>query len=78
MHVQHTFFLISKKNNFARAAHFFVHFLAVVLHDGNFFLLPIHTFYGGNVCFRVHSVFSLPLIFSLVAVSISHFLTAAI
>ena len=25
--------LISKKNNFARAAHFFVHFFAVVLHD---------------------------------------------
>ena len=27
--------LISKKNNFARAAHFFVHFFAVVLHDDN-------------------------------------------
>ena len=27
--------LISKQNNFARAAHFFVHFLAVVLHDYN-------------------------------------------
>ena len=27
--------LISKKNNFARAAHFFVHFFAVVLHDYN-------------------------------------------
>ena len=27
--------LISKKNNFARAAHFFVHFFAVVLHDHN-------------------------------------------
>ena len=26
---------ISKKNNFARAAHFFVHFFAVVLHDDN-------------------------------------------
>ena len=33
LHMQHTFFLISKKNNFARAAHFFVHFFAVVLHD---------------------------------------------
>ena len=27
--------LISKKSNFARAAHFFVHFFAVVLHDYN-------------------------------------------
>ena len=27
--------LISQKNNFARAAHFFVHFFAVVLHDYN-------------------------------------------
>ena len=31
-----------------------------------------------NVCVPVHSVFSLPLIFTLVAASISHFLTAAI
>ena len=30
MHVQHIFFLISKKNNVARAAYFFGHFLAVV------------------------------------------------
>ena len=27
--------LISKQNNFVRAAHFFVHFFAVVLHDYN-------------------------------------------
>ena len=27
--------LVSKKSNFARAAHFFVHFFAVVLHDYN-------------------------------------------
>ena len=27
--------LISKKSNFGRAAHFFVHFFAVVLHDYN-------------------------------------------
>ena len=27
--------LISKKRNFARAAHFFVNFFAVVLHDYN-------------------------------------------
>ena len=40
--------LISEKiDNFARAAHFFVHFFAVVLHD----YVPTCTFYGGNfVC----------------------------
>ena len=27
--------LVSKKSNFARAAHFFVHFFAVVLHEYN-------------------------------------------
>ena len=27
--------LISTKNNFPRAAHFFVHFFAIVLHDYN-------------------------------------------
>ena len=40
--------------------------------------LPSYTFYGGNVvCVPVH-FFSLPLIFTLVAASISHFLTSAI
>ena len=58
--------LISKKNNFARAAHFFVHFFAVVLHDYNA-KLPENFFYGGNVVrVLVHFFFfSLPLIFSL-------------
>ena len=73
--------LISKKKNFARAADFFVHFCVVVLHDHNEKLgqkLPSYTFYGGNVvCFPVH-FFSLPLIFTLVTASISHFRTAAI
>ena len=72
--------LIAKKN-FARAADFFVHFCVVVLHDHNEKLgqkLPSYTFYGGNVvCFPVH-FFSLPLIFTLVTASISHFRTAAI
>ena len=39
--------------------------------------LPSYTFYGGNVVLvLVNFVFSLPLTFTLVAVSISHFLTA--
>ena len=44
----------------------------------NFQKLPCYTFYGGNVvCVPVH-FFSLPLIFTSVAPSISHFLTTAI
>ena len=54
---------------------FFVHFFAVVLHDNNV-KLPGYSFYGGNVA-RVLHFFSLSLIFTLVAPSISHFLTAA-
>ena len=41
-------------------------------------MIRIYTFYRGNVCVPAHSVFSLPLIFTLVAASISHFLTAVI
>ena len=52
-----------KQNNFARAAHFFVHFFAVVLHDYNV-KLPSYTFCGGNG------------VFTLVAASVSQFLTA--
>ena len=74
--------LISKKKkNFARAAHFFIHFFAVVLHDHNVKLgqkLPSYTFCGANVVCVPVAYFSLPLIFTLVAASISHFLTAAI
>ena len=64
LHVQHTFF---------------VHFLAVVLHDCNV-KLPNYTFYGRNVvCVPIRLFFFLlPLIFSLVAVSISFLLTANI
>ena len=44
----------------------------------NFHKLPCYTFDGGNVvCVSVH-FFSLPLIFTSVAASISHFLTTAI
>ena len=53
-----------KQNNFARAAHFFVHFFAVGLHDYNV-KLPSYTFCGGNV------------FLTSVAASISQFLTAA-
>ena len=77
--------LISKKkrDNFARAAHFFVHFFAVVLHD-YVLTCTFYSFYGGNsVCadlfltcsrlflssllFSFLFFFSLPLIITLVA-----------
>ena len=72
-----------KKNSFARAAHFFfffAHFFAVVLQDYNVkrqetsWLHVIWRKCRTCSCFT----FSLPLIFSLVAASISHFLTAAV
>ena len=80
LHVQHTFFLISKKTTL-HVQHTFLYIslpLFCTTKTSNFFYLPIYAFYGGNVCVPVHSVFSLPLIFTLVAASISHFLTAAI
>ena len=55
------------ENNFARAAQFFVHFFAVVLHDYNVKLqkLPGYTFYEGSVVrVLVHFVFSLLLLFT--------------
>ena len=70
-----------KKNNFARAAHFFWNIslpLFCKTTTWNFQKLPSYTFYGGNVvCGPVH-FFSLPLFFSLVAAIISLFLIAAI
>ena len=66
LHVKHTFSYI---------------FFAVVLHDHNVKLgqkLPSYKFYGGNVVCVPVPFFSLPLIFTLVAASNSHFLTAAI
>ena len=69
-----------KKNNFARAAHFFVHFFALfyTTTTWNFQKFLSYTFYGGNVVrvlfhFFVSSHFHLKL----VATSISYFLTAA-
>ena len=71
--------LISRKINFA-GAHFFIHYFALVLHDYNV-KPPSYTFCGGNVaCVSVPWFFSFspPLIFTLVAASIPHLLTAAI
>ena len=60
-----TISLIRKKNNFAREAHFFVHFFAVVLIC--------------RMCASLLFFSSLPPIFTLVpAANISHFLNAAI
>ena len=62
---------------------FLVYFFAVVLLDDNVNRnsqkLPCYKFYAGNfVCVLVHYFFLLPLIFTLVAASISQFLTTAI
>ena len=64
-----------QKNNFARAAHFFVQFARRKRETSFNFLV---TRFMDETCVPVHSVFSLPLIFTLVAASISHFLTAVI
>ena len=57
--------LISQKNNFARAAHFFCHFFAVVLHDYNA-KLPDNFFFKEETSYAFSfTFFSLPLIFSL-------------
>ena len=62
--VKTTIGLISK-SNFARAAHFFVHFFAVFfLHNYNAKLLS-YTFYGWNVVSVPVHFFSLPHIFTL-------------
>ena len=79
---QKTVGLTGKKNdnNFAPAAHFFVHFFALVLHGDNVKLpenSELHVLWT-KCCMWSCSLFSLPLIFTLVAASISHFLTAAI
>ena len=67
LHVQHTFF---------------VHFIAVVLQNYNVKLpetSELHVLRKTNVvCVPANPFFSLPLIFTLVAATISHFLTAAI
>ena len=70
--------LISKKKtNFISAALFFVHFFAVVLHDYHV-KLPVTRFMEEMLYVFRFTFFLPPLIFTLVAASISHFLTAAI
>ena len=70
-----------QKGNFARAAHFFLDIslpLICTTTTSNFQKLPSYMFYGGNVVRALVQFFSsLPLTFTLVAPSISHFLTAA-
>ena len=56
--------LISKKGTFARAAHFFVHFFAVVLHEFNGKLPETFLWRKCRTC-SCSLFFSLPLIFSL-------------
>ena len=56
--------LISKKNNFARAAHFFLHISLPLFNfctttTCNFQKRPSYTFYGGNVVPVVVHIFSL-------------------
>ena len=73
--------LISKKSNFARAAHFFLYIslpLFFTTTTWNFKKLLSHTFYGGNVVgVLVHFFFTAAYFhLSLVAASISHFVTA--
>ena len=60
---------------------FFVHFFAVVLHDDSVKLpetSQLHVFWRKCCVWSCSLFFTLPLIFTLVAASISHFLTAAI
>ena len=74
--------LISKKSNFARAAHFFLYIslpLFFTTTTWNFQKLLSHTFYGGTVVrVLVHYFFTAAYFYlSLVAAtSISHFVTA--
>ena len=71
--------LISKKKkNFARAAHFFCHFFAVVLHDYNAKLREFFFFLWRKRLTRSRSLFvtAAHFLLALVAASISHFVAA--
>ena len=92
LHVYHT--LSSSKKQIARVARFFVLPLPLFCTTTTLFcttktsnFLVTHYFYGGMVvcaypsfvsCVHVRFYFSLTLIFTLLAPSISHFLTAAL
>ena len=70
--------LISKKNNFARASHFFVHFFAVVCTTTTWnFQKLLVTRFMEEMSYLLLFTFFHSLIFTLVAARISHFLTAA-
>ena len=74
--------LISKKTTLHLQHTFFVHLFAVVLHDYDYKVKRpeaswLHVLRRKCRTWCSCSLFSLPLIFSLVAASISHFLTAA-
>ena len=83
------FLLMAKKKKFARAARFFVFSSTLFCTTKTSSVLGTHYFYGEIVvcaclpniffcCLHVRFYFSLPLIFTLLAASISHFLTAAL
>ena len=75
--------LISKRQLCMCSTRFFVYFLAVVLHDYSVKLLEssinfLVTRFMGKLSYAFFfTFFPLPLIFTLVAASISHFLTTA-
>ena len=69
-----------QKSNFARAAHFFVHFFAVVLYDYNVKLSEtswLHVFFGERSYLFFFTFFFHVAHCTLVDPSISHFLSAA-
>ena len=77
-----TIVVISKKSNFARAAHFFLYISLPLFYTTttcNFQKLLSYTFYGGNVVRVLVHFFFTDAYFhlALVAASISHFVTAA-
>ena len=69
--------LISKKSNFARAAHFFVHFFGVVLHDYNAKLPETFLWRKFRTCSRSLFFTAAHFLLTLVAASFSHFVTTA-
>ena len=68
------------KKKFARAAHFFVHFFVIVLHDFNVReTSQLHVLWRKKSYMFLRSMFvSLPLILTLLAANICHFLITAL
>ena len=67
----------NNKSHFARAAHFFVHFLAVVLHDYNADLPETFLWRKCRTCSRSLFFTAAHFHLALVAACISHFVTGA-